>query len=113
MSSKFVMFLAFVLVLSNILCLIIDGAWLGVEDQTLMQYMTGMNALQAASWTAIFTVPIGFITHGFPKMILWDFSFFSGALQIIRWILFVISIGAIWAMAQEFRNAAVSLFGRR
>ena len=113
MNPKFVMFLAMILIICNIICLIIDGAWLGVEDQTLMEYMTGMNTLQAAGWTAIFTVPIGFITHGFPKLILWDYSFFSGALQIIRWILFAISIGAIWAMVTQFMNAATSLFGRR
>lgn len=113
MSNKFVMFLAFILIICNLICLIIDGAWLGAEDQTLMGYLTGMNSLQAANWTAIFTIPIGFITHGFPKLILWDYSFFSGSLQIIRWILFVISIGAVWALAQEFRNTATSLFGRR
>lgn len=113
MSPKFIIFLALILIICNILCLVIDGAWLGADDQNLMGYLTGMNALQAASWTAIFTLPIAFVTHGFPKMILWDYSFFGGALQIIRWILFTISIGAIWAMITQFMNAATSLFGRR
>jgi hypothetical protein len=101
MRPQYVMFLAFALLTGNFLCLIIDGAWFGSTDLTLMGYLTGMNNLQTASWTAIFTVPYNFFTHGFPKMILWDFSFFSGALEIVRWFLFVLSIGAIYALAQE------------
>lgn len=114
MSHKFIMFLAMILIVGNLMCLIIDGAWLGANDLTLMQYLTGMNALQTASWTAIFTVPVGFFTHGLPKMLFWDFSFFDGAAgQLIRWLMFVITIGAIWAVGQEFRSTITSIFGRR
>lgn len=113
MSKYFVMFLAFCLVMGNLLCLIIDGDWLGAADVTIMQYLTGMSNLQTASWTAVFTVPFNFFTHGFPKLISWDFSFFQGDLSIIRWILFVISIAAIYGMAQEFRGAITSIFTRR
>lgn len=113
MSKNFIMFLAFCLLVGNFLCLIIDGVWLQTEDVTLMGYLTGMNNLQTASWTAIFTVPFNFFTHGFPKMILWDFSFLQGGMGIIRWFLFIFSIGAIFAMAQEFRGVLQSIFGRR
>jgi len=113
MRPQFIMFLAFALLAGNLLCVIIDGAWLGAEDLSLIGYLTGMTNLQTASWTAIFTIPFNFFTHGLPKLLLWDFSFFSGSLQIIRWFLFVISIGAIWAVAQEFRLSIQSIFGRR
>lgn len=113
MSKYFVMFLAFCLLVGNLLCLIIDGAWFSAEDVSLMGYLTGMTNLQTASWTAIFTVPFNFFTHGFPRMILWDFSFLQGSLGIIRWFLFVFSIGAIYGMAQEFRSTVQSIFGRR
>ena len=113
MKPHFVMFLAFILLIGNMLCCIIDGAWLGSDDVTLLGYLTGMNNLQTSSWTAVFTVPFNFFTHGFPKLILWDFSFFTGNWQIIQYILCVISIGAIYAMAQEFRGAITSIFSRR
>lgn len=112
MNHKFVFFLAFTLLTCNILCLIIDGAWLGAEDLSLMQYLTGMSG-SSLNWTAIVTLPIGFVTHGLPKMLFWDYSFLSGGLGIIRWLLMFISIGAIWALAQEFRLTITSIFGRR
>jgi hypothetical protein len=77
-----------------------------------MNYLTGMDGT-AISWTAIVTVPIGFITHGLPKMLFWDFSFLDGGLSIIKWLLSFISIGAIWAVGQEFRQTITSIFGRR
>lgn len=113
MSKNFWMFLAFCLLVGNFLCLIMDGAWFQSADVTLMGYLTGMTNLQTASWTAIFTVPFNIFTHGFPKLILWDFSFLQGGLGIIRWFLFIFSIGAIFALAQEFRNTIQSIFARR
>lgn len=113
MRPQYIMFLAFTLLAGNILCVILDGAWLGAEDVTLIGYLTGMTNLQTASWTAIFTVPFNFFTHGLPKLILWDFSFLQGDASIFRWFLFVISIGAIWAVGQEFRNSIQGLFARR
>jgi hypothetical protein len=107
------MFLASVLLIGNLLCLIIDGSWLGSTDATVMGYLTGGITLNSASWTAIFTIPFAFFTHGFPRLISWDFSFFSGGLGIIRWFLFIISIGAIWAVAQEFRYSIMGIFNRR
>jgi len=113
MRPQFIMFLAFSLLAGNLLCAVIDGAWLGAEDVTIMGYLTGMTNLQTASWTAIFTVPFNFFTHGLPKLLLWDFSFFSGGWGIIRWFLFVISIGAIWAIASMFWTSIQGIFQRR
>lgn len=113
MSPQYVMFLSFVLLVGNFMCMVIEGSWLGATDVSLMQYLTGMQNLQTASWTMIFTVPFNFFLHGFPKLITWDFSFFSGGLEIIRWFLFILSIGAIWAMGREFRGTITSIFGRR
>lgn len=113
LSKNFVMFLAFALLVGNLLCLVIDGLWFQAEDVNLMGYLTGMTNLQTASWTAIFTVPFNFFTHGFPKLIMWDFSFLGGALGIVRWFLFIFSIGAIYALAQEFRMALQGILTRR
>jgi hypothetical protein len=107
------MFLVFCLLIGNFLCLIIDGVWFQADDVSLMGYLTGMNNLKTASWTMIFTVPFNFFTHALPRMLLWDFSFLSGGLSIVRWFLMVISVGAIWAVAQEFRLTVQSIFGRR
>lgn len=113
LSKNFVMFLAFCLLVGNFLCLVIDGVWFQADDVNLMGYLTGMNNLGTGSWATVFTAPIGFFTHGFPKMIMWDFSFLQGSFQIVQWFLFIFSIGAIFAMAQEFRATITSFFARR
>ncbi len=113
MSKQFIMFLSFCLLVGNLLCLVIDGAWLGSEDVSILQYLTGMKSLETATWTAIFTVPYNFFTHGFPRLITWDFSFLQGSLGIIRWFLFIFSIGAVWALATMFLSAFQSIFANR
>jgi hypothetical protein len=90
-----------------------DGAWLGGDDVSIMSYLTGMNNLQTASWTTIFTVPYAFFTHGLPKLLLWDFSFFYGSWELIRWFLMILSIGAIWAIASMFVTSVMGVFQRR
>lgn len=113
MSPHYVMFLSFNLLIGNLLCAIIDGVWLVAEDVTLMTYLTGMTNLETASWTAIFTVPFNFFTHGLPKLIMWDFSFFTGGWEVVRWFLFIFSIGAIWAVASMFFSTIQGVFTRR
>jgi hypothetical protein len=107
------MFLAFILIMGNLFCLMLDGAWLGADDMNLMNYLTGYSNFQSAGAWAVVTVPLGFFVHGLPKMLFWDFSFFDGAFAIVRWILMIVSIGAVWAVGQEFRGTITSIFGRR
>lgn len=109
MRPQFIMFLALVFMLSNVLCFIIDTGWFAPEDLTVMNYLTGYD-----TWTSgpipVLTPIVGFFTKGFPKLILWDYSFIPDALQIIGWIMNVFTIGAIFAMAQEFRSVITSFF---
>lgn len=113
MRPQYIMFLAFALIVGNLLCLIIEGGYFGAEDVTLMNYLTGYSGVEAAGTWAVPKMIAGFFTHGFPKLIMWDFSFFSGGLAIIKWILFVFSIGAIYAIARDFIPAISQIFARR
>lgn len=113
MRPQYVMFLAFILIIGNLFCLMLDGAWLGADDQTLMNYMTGYDSFNSAGVWAVVTVPIGFFTHAIPKMLFWDFAFLDGGFEIVRWILMVFSIGAVFALGIEFRSTITSIFGRR
>ena len=111
--SKRIEFLALCLLVGNLLCALMDGVWLVAEDANLMAYLTGMTPLQTASWTSIITVPYNFLTHGLPKLLLWDFSFFSGSWAIIRWFLLVFSIGTIVGLWMTFVNSTQGIFTRR
>jgi hypothetical protein len=94
-----------------LLSLVIDGSWLGSEDNAQMEAIMG-HEVQGAINIPIIT-PIINWAKTFWKVVSWDFSFFSGGLQIVRWFLFVISAGAVFALVQEFRGTTTSIFGRR
>jgi len=113
MRPQMIMFFALILIVCNLMCLIMDGAWLGAEDLSLMNYLTGYDSFQSAGVFAIVTVPFGFFLHGVPKMLFWDFSFLSGGLEIIKWVMMTLSIGAVFALGIEFRSTITSIFGRR
>lgn len=113
MKGERIEFLAFCLLAGNLISLIIDGAWFQPDDHDLMKYLTGISIEQTASWTAIFTLPIGFFTHAIPKLLLWDFVFFTGTLELVRWFCLVVSIGTIYVVASQYSGTIQNIFGRR
>ena len=111
MRPQMVMFFVFVLIVGNIICLMADGDWFGADDQVQMNALVGHNVKQSLDIPIVTPVVNFFKT--FWKAISWDFSFFEGGLQIVRWVLLCLSAGAVFALAQEFRGTITSIFGRR
>lgn len=111
MRPQFVMFIAFLLIVGNLMCNIMDGDWVETDDTAQMNAMVGHQS-QTGGGIPIITPVINWAS-GFWRTISWDFSFFNGAWEIVRWILFAISAGAVFAIAQEFRSTITSIFGRR
>jgi len=101
---QWITFLAFVVFTSNILCAIIDGVWVVNADMNLLNYLTGYNSWMSGIIPVV-APAIGFLTHGLPKLIFWDFSFLEGGLSILRWILMAISVGTIFGIVQELRGS--------
>ena len=111
MRPQMIMFFAFVLIVGNLMCLIIDGDWFGAVDQAEMNALIG-HGVDVSVSIPVVTQITSFFTHLW-KAISWDFSFLEGGLQIIRWLLFALSAGAVFAIGQEFRSTITSIFGRR
>lgn len=104
-------FFVFILILGNMLCLMADGDWLGAEDESEMAALTG-HEIDESGGIPIITPVVNFAS-AFWHVVSWDFSFFSGGLQIIRWFLLTLTAIAVFAIAQEFRSTVTSIFGRR
>ena len=71
MHPKLVMFFVFSYVTATLMCLFIEGAWLGDEEVTVMNALTGMSMLEV-SGSGLWTVPKligGFFTVGVPRLI--------------------------------------------
>lgn len=107
------MFLAFVLLVGNLLCVLLEGGALGPEDLSLMNYLTGYTGVEAAGAWGVPKMILGFFTTGFPRLIMWDFSFFQGGYELIRWLLMSITIGAIAGMTFLFIPTISQIFSRR
>ena len=104
-------FFVFILFVGNIMSIIADGGWLGAEDLAQTNALLGIDVKDSGG-IPIITPLINFATQ-FWRVVSWDFSFFPGDLQIIRWFLLVLSAMAIYAIVQEFRSTVTSIFGRR
>jgi len=116
MNPKLVMFFVFTWFTGTMFCLFIEGSFIGDEEVTIMNALTGFNLLEV-SGSGLWTVPKligGFFTVGIPKLIAWDYGFFEGDLNIFRWmVLFPLSAGFVWGLASIFIPVIQGFFSRR
>ena len=115
MSSKIIMFVVFLFAVGTMVSLIIEGAVIGDgEEWDLMQALTGYSSVEIAGAGGINVPKLGaaFILNGLPKVLFWDYSFFSGAWALIKWfILYPISAGVVYAVGLLVFNIATGILG--
>lgn len=117
MHPKLVIFFAFSYVTATLLCLFIEGTYLGESELDVMNALTGMSLLEV-SGSGAWTIPrlIGsFFTTGIPRLLLWDYSFLeSPEGGLFKWIVLLpLTVGFVWGLAQVFLPAIQGLFVRR
>ena len=91
------------------------GALVYNEDLGVINYALGFNFVRVANnagWTALFDIPWKFVTVTAPKLLLWDFSFFTGELVLVRYVLMTLSIGFYIAFALQALTAAMGVLRR-
>jgi hypothetical protein len=115
MSSKLIMFVFFVFLTGNIVCMIAAGEYFDAGDMNLMQSLTGYSNLQL-SGAGILTIPklgVGFFMHGLPMMLFWNYPFLDGGWELFKYfVLFPFTIGVIAVMGMLVFNVAQGIFGR-
>lgn len=115
MSPKMLMFVSFVFFIGSLCCLIIEGGYFGETELGLANALTGYNITQV-SGAGIWSIPKlawGFMTHGLPKMIFWDYNFFQGGYFIIRlFLIMTLSVGVVWGVTQTFLGVAQGILSR-
>lgn len=104
MSAKLMSFLAWMWVICTFVCLALEGTFFGTNELNTLNYLTGYSTIQSAGIWGVPSLLIGFFTYGFPRLLLWDYSFLSGGgYSMIRFILIaVFSTGAVWGLASIF-----------
>lgn len=115
MNPKIIMFVSFVFLLGSFCCLFIEGDYIGTGEMDLANQLTGYNTLQV-SGAGIWSIPKlawGFMMHGLPKLLFWDYNFFQGGYFIFRLVLIMtLSVGLVWGVIQTFLPVAQGIVGR-
>ncbi len=115
MNPKLIMFVSFIFLLGTFICLIIDSTYFGDRELDIVNSLTGYNTVQI-SGAGIWMIPKlawGFLIHGLPNLLLWQYSFFEGGYFIIRLVLIMtLSVGLVWGVVQTFLPVAQGVLSR-
>lgn len=102
MSTKTVSFLAFVWFISTLICLVIEGTYWGSTQNTVLNALVGTSTMKVGGFVTIFFWGASFF-QGVVKMLLWDYSFYTGGWEIMRYFWMIVTApGIIWAMGSVF-----------
>jgi len=100
--SKMFSYLAFVWVLSTLICLVVEGSWFGSAERTVINDLSAFTSLKIGGLVPI-PAPNLFFFRGLFRILLWDYSFYTGMFEIVRWIWMVVFTGAVvWGLAEKF-----------
>ncbi|MDD5094062.1 MAG: hypothetical protein PHV74_06765 [Dehalococcoidia bacterium] len=112
-SPKLMMFFALLLVMGQIISMGCSGTYTS-DDQwdDISNDLTGFSAANISGLSAIPVAFSGFITHGLPRMLSWNYAFLQSdieglnvLLMILRTILIiVVSCGMIWGIVSQFQS---------
>jgi len=112
MSVRWVAGLSFVWVLCTLVSLIMEGAWYGSEELSILNSLTGYSVVEAGGIFAIPKMAIGFLTHGLPKLMSWNYAFFTGRFTVLRWVMVCFSVAVVWGLIQVFLPTLQGIMGR-
>ena len=114
MSPKLMMFASFVFLIGSLCCLFIEGGYIGTDEVSLANALTGYEVVEVSSggtWSFA-KIAWGFLTHGVPKLIMWDYNFFQGGYFIFRlFFIMTLSVMVVWMVIQIFVTAAQGIIG--
>lgn len=120
MSPRFVSFLSFTYFASTLICLVLEGTFFtytatSVTGSTISASGTVINDLAAIQQLAVgglVGIPAALLTftRGFFRLLIWDYSFYTGGYEILRWFwMCTFSGAAIWGIGETFAPVFANL----
>lgn len=100
--TKFINFYAMVWFISILICMVLEGSYMGAHNtRNIMNYLTPFSTFNIG--TIPIPVPNLNFLVGIQKILLWDYSFYYGGYEFLRYFWMAITApGAIYAMYQAF-----------
>lgn len=113
MRPQFIMFLGWIASAGTLISLTFGGDWLGSNDLDVVNSLTVFKEANLLNvWTI--TIPnVDFMFTGLKSLMMLDFGFFTGPLQLVQWVLFfVIIAAATWGIYTVIITVATSAIRR-
>ena len=107
MSVRWLMGLSLIWMLSQMVCLIIEGSYVGDSEIDVINDLAALNILDSSGLLGLPMLMLEFF-WALPKIIGFDYSFLTGGYAIIRMIMMCLTIGITWGIIQTF---GPSLYG--
>lgn len=86
--------------ISVLICLIMEGTYFGSTENSIINNLSIITTLNIAGLIEIPALNLNFFS-GIMRILLWDYSFYSGGYAILRYFWMVIfTPGAVWGLAQ-------------
>ena len=102
MSTKFMNFMTMCWFISVLICVVVEGGYFGEAERTVINDLTGIQSLKIGGLTAIPAVVTSFF-RGLYHIMTWDYVFYTGSWEIIRWMwLLILTPGVIWGATVVF-----------
>jgi hypothetical protein len=103
LGGKTLSFLAFVWIASIAICLVVEGSWIGGTEQTVINDLSAFTSLNIGGLVPI-PAPSLYFFRGLSRVMLWDYSFYTGDFIIFRYVWLAVFTGsAVYAI---FRDSA-------
>jgi hypothetical protein len=88
--------------ISVMICVIMDGSTTNSNMGNIINQLNPLTVINIAGLITLPALNLSFFS-GFMRIILWDYSFYTGGFVWIRYFwLAVLSPGAAWAVVQSF-----------
>lgn len=89
MKSQQVMFMGWIFAVGTLISLTYAGLWLGSEEALVVDAVTVFKQTKILGTWSVMVPNISFFTVGARALMMLDFAFFSGGMEIFQWLLFM------------------------
>lgn len=112
-SPKLMMCFALLMVMGQVISMGVEGEyWDGNEVEALSDSMTGYSVSELSGMGGILVGASGFLSHGLPNMLSWNYAFLQSHIAALNFVLVIIrticvivcSGGLIWGLVTQFQN---------
>ncbi|PVV83521.1 hypothetical protein [Dehalogenimonas alkenigignens] len=114
MRPQWLVWIGFTYIVGQMMCIILEGAWIGDPEQSFINAMTGFTAHQytdsligniGITIANVVTGLVGFFTYGVPRLLLWDYSFLESGGAWMKWfLLYPINLGTVFGLILTFKR---------